>query len=227
LDGLNVLYGYHGHDTNEAAATSVVFSWLSHLTRHYRTTVLVIDHTGKAGFTMVGAHQKTAQVRGVALRADVVHRPVKGRDGGEVNLVVTKDSPGAVRRLSKDTGDDEMIAATVFIDSAPQPGHPEDAVRVRIHPLNPDMLSKTLPWGLMRDLDRQQLILKHVTDPDDKYTVPQLAKLVGADLHEKVPDSSIRSSCNELDRQERLTKSGITGNTRYQLGPREGGHPRS
>src|SRR5699024_12194832 len=47
VDGMTVLYGLHGHDTNEATATDVITSWLKSLCRGGRTTTIVIDHTGK------------------------------------------------------------------------------------------------------------------------------------------------------------------------------------
>src|SRR5699024_2939538 len=97
VDGMTVLYGLHGHDTNEATATDVITSWLKSLTRGGRSTVVVIDHTGKsggAGASPIGAHHKVAMVQGSAIRADAIDRPMPG-GLGLVNLVVFKDRPGA------------------------------------------------------------------------------------------------------------------------------------
>lgn len=120
-DGMTVLYGLHGHDTNEATATDVITSWLKSLCRGGRTTVIVIDHTGKgggAGSSPIGAHHKIAMVQGTAIRADAVQRPMPG-EVGRVRLIVYKDRPGAVRAIS--TRDREQVAGIVVMDST-QPG---------------------------------------------------------------------------------------------------------
>lgn len=117
-DGMNVIYGLHGHDTNDATGTDVVTSWLKSLTRGGRSTVIVIDHTGKtggAGASPIGAHHKIAMVQGTALRADAVLRPMRGALG-TVNLVVFKDRPGAVRQVSTKTAG-EQVAGMVTLDS--------------------------------------------------------------------------------------------------------------
>ena len=116
-DGMTSLYGLHGHDTNEATATDVITSWLKTLTRNGRTTVIVIDHTGKAGgpkSSPIGAHHKIAMVQGSAFRVDAVDRPMPG-GVGRMRLIVYKDRPGAVRQIS--TKDAEQVAAEVEIDS--------------------------------------------------------------------------------------------------------------
>lgn len=117
VDGMTVLYGLHGHDTNDAMATDVITSWLKGLTRRGRTTVIVIDHTGKGGgpgSSPIGAHHKTAMVQGTSLRADAIDRPMPGAVG-TLNLVVHKDRPGAVRMIS--STHTEQIAAEVEMDS--------------------------------------------------------------------------------------------------------------
>ena len=79
VDGMTVLYGLHGHDTNDAMATDVITGWLKGLTRRGRTTVIVIDHTGKGGgpgASPIGAHHKIAMIQGAALRADAIERPM-------------------------------------------------------------------------------------------------------------------------------------------------------
>lgn len=121
VDGMTVLYGLHGHDTNDAMATDVITSWLKSLTRRGRTTVIVIDHTGKGGgpgASPIGAHHKTAMVQGASLRADAIERPMPGAIG-TMNLVVHKDRPGAVRQISSTHS--EQIAAEVEMDST-EPG---------------------------------------------------------------------------------------------------------
>ena len=128
-DGMTVLYGLHGLDTNDAMSTDIITNWLKSLTRSGRTAVIVIDHTGKSGgkgASPIGAHHKIAMIQGTALRADAVTRPMEGREG-LVNLVVYKDRPGGVRRIS--SNHQEQIAAKVTMDST-QP----DMTRFKIEP---------------------------------------------------------------------------------------------
>src|SRR5699024_3861847 len=92
------------------------------------TTVIVIDHTGKgggAGSSPIGAHHKVAMVQGTALRADAINRPMPGQVGN-INLVVFKDRPGAVRAISTMNGQ-EQIAALIEMDSTVQ-----DVTKVRV-----------------------------------------------------------------------------------------------
>jgi hypothetical protein len=108
-------------DGNEATATEVITGWLKRMCRGGRTTVIVIDHTGKgdtAGASPIGAHHKVAMVQGTALRVDVIDRPMPDAKG-LVRLIVFKDRPGAVRKIS--SNHTEQIAGDVTIDSR-QPG---------------------------------------------------------------------------------------------------------
>lgn len=117
-DGMTAIYGMHGHDTNDASNTDVITSWLKSLTRGGRTTVLVIDHTGKnggSGASPIGAHHKIAMVQGSALRAEAINKPMPG-ELGKIRLVVYKDRLGAVRAASTKTGA-EQVAAVVTLDS--------------------------------------------------------------------------------------------------------------
>lgn len=116
-DGLNELYGLHGHDTNDATGSTIVASWLKKLTRGTRTTVIVIDHTGKGGdvnASPIGAHHKVAMVQGTALHVVVIDRPMRGAKGA-VKLVVHKDRLSSVRMIS--TKQSQQVAGIVEIDS--------------------------------------------------------------------------------------------------------------
>lgn len=118
-DGMTVLYGLHGLDTNDATATDVLTTWLKSMTRGGRSTVVVIDHTGKGGgegSSPIGAHHKTAMVQGTSIRADPIVRPMRGAVG-TVRLVVFKDRPGAVREISS-KGPGEQVVGTVTLDSS-------------------------------------------------------------------------------------------------------------
>jgi KaiC/GvpD/RAD55 family RecA-like ATPase len=121
VDGMTTLYNSHGLDTNAAADTDVISSWLRSLARNGRTTVLVIDHTGKGGdrgSSPVGAHHKIAMIQGTALQVVPVQQPMPGHLG-EVDLLVYKDRPGAVRVISGPVARSNrtQLAAKAWIDS--------------------------------------------------------------------------------------------------------------
>lgn len=123
-DGMTVLYGLHGLDSNDAVSTDVITGWLKQLTRNGRTTVIIIDHTSKGaekGSTPIGSQHKVAMVQGTLLQVWPVVQPVKGAKG-EIELVVLKDRPGEVRRISERSGTKAQVAARVVMDST-QEGH--------------------------------------------------------------------------------------------------------
>lgn len=118
-DGMTVLYGLHGLDTNDAGSTDVITGWLKRLTRNGRTTVIVIDHTTKnadKGALPIGSQHKVAMVQGTMLQVWPVTQPMPGALG-EVELVVLKDRPGEVRKISTQTGVKAQVSASVIIDS--------------------------------------------------------------------------------------------------------------
>lgn len=221
LDGLNMLYGLHGHDTNEATATSVVFSWLHKMTRGRRTTVLVIDHTGKgggSGSSPIGAHQKIAQVRGTAIRADVVTRPMPGFAGGEVRLVVFKDSPGAVRAVSTRNGS-EQVCGYVKIDSG-IPG----VTKVTIEPPAPDAVLIGATPGQEKELERlakadelSELVLSLFEDDVNKtVTTPQAINAL-LELNHRIDGDTMRATWRSLVQRDLVIREGATNKTRYRL----------
>lgn len=121
VDGMTGLYGLHNLDTNAAASTDVITRWLKGLCRGDRSTVIVIDHTGKGGgawSSPIGAHHKIAMVQGTAIRVDKIRQPMKGEEG-LVRLVVFKDRPGSVRQAATKQGGEQVIA-DVIIDSTHQ-----------------------------------------------------------------------------------------------------------
>jgi hypothetical protein len=125
VDGMTVLYGLHGLNTNDATATEIITGWLKKQCRGGRNTVIVIDHTGKGdttGASPIGAHQKVAMVQGTALRVDVIEQPRPG-SVGRMNLVVHKDRPGSVREFAAPPSgrSNEQIAAVVTLDSTVPP----------------------------------------------------------------------------------------------------------
>lgn len=129
VDGMTVLYGLHGLDTNDATGTDIITNWLKSLVRNGRTTVVVIDHTGKSaprGSTPLGSQHKVSMVQGTALQVHPIDQPRPGRVG-LVELLVGKDRPGQVRQHS--TEEKIQVAAEVIIDSS-LPG----TVQMRIRP---------------------------------------------------------------------------------------------
>lgn len=120
-DGMTVLYGLHGLDANDAVSTDVITTWLKKLTRNGRSTVVIIDHTGKGaqkGAFPIGSQHKTAMVQGTLLQAWPLVQPMPGRVG-EVELIVCKDRPGKVREVSLEGSDTNrsQTSAKVTIDS--------------------------------------------------------------------------------------------------------------
>lgn len=123
LDGMTVLYGLHGLDTNDASSTEIITGWAKRLTRNGRSTVIIIDHTSKGaerGMTPIGSQHKQAMVQGTMMQVWVSTQPVPGRMG-ELELLVMKDRPGQVRANSVQTGVKMQTAARVTLDST-QPG---------------------------------------------------------------------------------------------------------
>lgn len=119
-DGMSVIYGLHGLNTNDTVETDVITSWLKSLTRNGRTTVIVIDHTGKGaerGAMPIGSQHKVSMVMGSLLQVWPIRQPRPGALG-ELDIMVLKDRPGKVRQFAMDSGGAKaQIAATVHMDS--------------------------------------------------------------------------------------------------------------
>lgn len=141
-DGMTVLYGLHGLDTNDSVSTDVITTWLKSLTRNGRSTVVIIDHVGKGaqkGAEPIGSQHKTAMVQGTLIQAWPIARPMPGKLG-EIELIVTKDRPGKVRQFARDAGGDKaQVAAKVIMDS--RVGEHTD---MRIEEPGPSMTSQDL-----------------------------------------------------------------------------------
>lgn len=117
VDGMSVLYGLHNLNTNDVASTDVITNWLKSVTRNGRTTVIVIDHTGKGaekGASPIGSQHKISMVQGAAIQVVPVIQPMPGKLG-HVELCIGKDRPGKVREHSSDHK--VQVAADVWIDS--------------------------------------------------------------------------------------------------------------
>jgi hypothetical protein len=133
VDGMSVLYGFHGLNTNDVSDTDVITNWLKALTRHGRTTVIVIDHTNKGaekGATPTGSQHKISMVQGSAIQVVPVDQPKPGAIG-HVQLVIGKDRPGEVRKIAND--DKHPVVADVFLDS-----RIDDVTRVEVRVPDPN-----------------------------------------------------------------------------------------
>lgn len=118
-DGMTVLYGLHGLDSNDSVQTDTITRWLKDLTRNGRTTVLVVDHTAKnpsRGSMPIGSQHKVSMVQGTLLQTYPVRQPTMGSTG-EVELIVLKDRPGKVRKIAEKSGDKAQLVARMLMDS--------------------------------------------------------------------------------------------------------------
>lgn len=123
VDGMSVLYGLHGLDTNDTSQTNVITTWLIRLTRSGRTTVAVVDHTvknGERGSLPIGSQHKVSMVQGTLLQVWPVKKPMPGAVG-ELEILVLKDRRGLVRGSSPEGGANNgqkvQVCAVVTMDS--------------------------------------------------------------------------------------------------------------
>lgn len=110
IDGMTMLYGLHGLDTNHATDTDKIATWLKTMARAGRT-VVVIDHESKSavkGAMPSGSQHKTSMAQGVVLQLWCTQKPKIGGQAGEYQIVSIKDRHGEVSRHS--VGDPEAVA---------------------------------------------------------------------------------------------------------------------
>ena len=218
VDGMTALYGMHGHDTNDASGTDIITSWLKGLTRAGRTTVVIIDHTGKAGgagASPIGAHHKVAMIQGCLLRVDVIERPVIGRVG-RLSLVVFKDRPSMVRAVS--TSDGEPVAGIVTLDST-QPGR----VRMSLDPGEEGVVTIGATPGqeakiesIARSQEIQTQILEMFGgDVDKELTTAEVIAETGA------PREDVYNAWGSMKLRGEVVQKGTTRWTRYSLAYKE------
>lgn len=118
-DGMTMLYGLHGLDSNDSVQTDTITTWLKSLTRNGRTTVIIVDHTAKdpqRGSLPIGSQHKVSMVQGSMLQAYPVRQPMPNAVG-EVELIVLKDRPGKLRAVSEKSGKKAQLAARLIMDS--------------------------------------------------------------------------------------------------------------
>lgn len=179
VDGMTVLYGLHGLDTNDSMGTDVITGWLKSLTRGSRSTVIVIDHTTKGGgpdSSPIGSQHKTAMIQGSSLRADPIDRPMPGAVG-LVRLIVKKDRPGTVRAAS--TQDKEQIAADIIIDST-EPGR----TAITVEPPNGSVM-------VVGSTDAQERKLVNLSEAEEAKE--SVIDLFGGDLSARLTTKQVRT----------------------------------
>lgn len=155
-DGMSVLYGLHGLNTNDTVDTDVITGWMKKLTRGGRTTVVIIDHTGKGserGSLPIGSQHKVSMVQGTLLQVWPVRQPMPGARG-EVELIVLKDRPGQVRAIAlQGSGSGKVqLVAKVIIDSR-TPG--QTAISID-PPMPPAQVAATGQLDLQRSRDAEK-----------------------------------------------------------------------
>jgi hypothetical protein len=225
-DGMTVLYGLHGQDTNDAAATEVITGWLKRLCRtESKATVIVIDHTGKGeakGASPIGAHHKIAMVQGTALRVDLIDQPMPGKVGS-VRLIVFKDRPGSVRRIS--SKDKEQVAGIVNLDSTV-----EGITRMWIDPpkdgdvvlADSDSMDRKMEQlGFDSELQEKMLSLFDSDTPERRVTSEQvweaLPELSGHPNTTQEFKSRVRDAWDALVERQKVKRFGRSRHTYYQL----------
>jgi len=213
-DGMTVLYGLHGQDTNDATGTEIITGWLKRLCRT-GATVIVIDHTGKGdgpGSSPIGAHHKVAMVQGTALRVETIERPMPG-ELGRVRLVVFKDRPGSVRVISS-KGKNEQIAGIVTLDS-----RAEGITKMWIDPLDPEEV-------LVGDSDKMEKKLASISA--NEILMQQMLKMFNGDVNKRirsaevwaaldVDDYTCREAWKALEAMGRVKRHGQGRATHYTL----------
>ncbi|AWN07762.1 DNA primase/polymerase [Microbacterium phage Hendrix] len=154
-DGMSVLYGLHGLNTNDTVDTDVITGWMKKLTRGGKTTVVIIDHTGKGserGSLPIGSQHKVSMVQGTLLQVWPTRQPMPGALG-TVELIVLKDRPGQVRKIAAvGNGGKAQQVAKVTLDSR-TPG----ATYITIDPPTPPVqVAASGQLDLQRSLDAEK-----------------------------------------------------------------------
>lgn len=196
-DGMSVIYGLHGLNTNDTTETDVITTWLKSLTRNGRSTVVVIDHTGKGaekGSEPIGSQHKKSMVQGTLLQVWPLTQPRPGAFG-EIELVVLKDRPGFVREIALSSGGQKaQVAALVQMDST-TPGRVDMKIK---EPTDPAVVaaSGVVNLAKVREAERQQKYR------DDEEAIKRLyrgklgAQLSMLEISASLPDGFVWRSLN-------------------------------
>lgn len=244
VDGMTVLYGLHGLNTNDSASTDIITGWLKKLTRNGRTTVIVIDHTNKGaerGHEPTGSQHKKAMVQGTMLQVWAVDQPMPGKRG-QVELITVKDRPGDVRANSVQSVGRSQLSAMVTIDSTQVDPQTGDVIQTIISVDPPQTPIQVASSGLVNAQNQsaksqaaaQKIAAQQLQDDmDDKavqasfggktgvwFKMSEIVQRVQADFPD-LPNDRIVTSVKRLSDQTRnvwpLDRDGVTKGTRYAL----------
>lgn len=219
-DGMTVLYGLHGLNTNDTSGTDVITSWLKSLTRNGRSTVVVIDHAGKGaekGSLPIGSQHKVSMVQGTLLQAWAIRQPMPNAVG-EIELVVLKDRPGQVRMISERSSGagKAQVAAIVTMDSQTDPSRteftiaapPQDAPGT----VNIDLSgSKEAEKAEENRIDDEAVLALWGGRVGSALTVPSITDTLAW------PESRVKRSVARLVKRRWIERRGNTKSTRYEL----------
>jgi hypothetical protein len=222
VDGMTVLYGLHGLDTNDATGTDIITNWLKSLVRNGRSTVILIDHTGKGaprGSTPLGSQHKVSMVQGSAFQVFPIERPAPGRVG-RLELIVGKDRPGQVRRYSTDEGGKLQVAAEVIMDSTI-----EGQVQYTIRAPRSDEVALVADEGKLeaaKSWSLAEALEVHIPqcfdeDPAVYLTGERIRELLESRLAIRCGYNSWWKAMDALRKQGVLTKTGARSDARYHL----------
>jgi hypothetical protein len=221
VDGMSVLYGLHGLDTNDVGGTDVINTWLKSLVGPSNDrTVVIIDHTGKGavrGSQPIGSQHKLSMVQGAAIQVYPVTKPKRG-GVGELELIVIKDRPGWVRAVALGREGNEL-AATAVIDStkegvtsilieAPAP----DEIGVDLDADGGKVVTETMIGKL-----REYIPRVFAGDPHLELTGPEIQARVHTMFGIEYGDQVRRDAVEALVKAKILAKSGATSNSVFAL----------
>lgn len=224
-DGMTMLYGLHGLDTNDTSQTDIITSWLKSLSRNGRSTVLVVDHTAKnpqRGSMPIGSQHKAAMVQGSMLQTYPVAQPMPGAVG-EVELILLKDRPGKVRMVSEKSGERAQLTAKFIMDSTQ-----EDRVKVTLEPPSAKKIASAEELKRKAELDlrasREAERIERLENEEETLLrlyggelgkqLPMTDLMLGAD---EMPEARVRSAVARLMDAGWLLKRGSTKNATYEL----------
>lgn len=219
VDGMSVLYGLHGLNTNDVTSTDVITNWLKKVTDNGRRTVIVIDHTSKGaekGSSPIGSQHKISMVQGAAIQVVPVVQPMPGRLG-HVELCIGKDRPGKVREISSDHK--VQVAADVFIDSRIEgvttmtinPPKPREKGEVEIDGTN---VKTKPPHKSTREECYDALLGAFASRLEERLTLTDFHRILGQG---KFSNSTIARARDDLVTDGIILKSGTTKDSVYWM----------
>lgn len=212
VDGLTQLYAYHDLDPSNALDTATISNWFAAITRHSRTSVLVLDHEAKDGNTQFGSQHKKAMVSGASLRAEVVEQPRPGALG-QVQLQVAKDRHGGVREHASQGGT-VQVAGTFTLDS-----RTDGVTTVTVEP-PPAHIVEIDVTGT--DVARADKKAAHYDDYEHIYSLlPGFDATAGVSTKEisdvtGLSEHRVRACWKYLEEQNRIAVQGSTKSRRYR-----------